>query len=55
MNKDCPIKKTKKVGVVAQANIVLRLGTTSGPVADMIVGEIVTSKVKDGYVPYFVI
>ncbi|XP_074352004.1 uncharacterized protein LOC141691162 [Apium graveolens] len=39
-SKDCPVKKAKKAGVVAQANTVLGLATTSGPVANMVVGEL---------------
>ena len=31
-SKDCPSKKAKKAGVVAQANTVLGLGTTRGPI-----------------------
>ena len=49
-SKDCPMKKAKKAGVVAQANTVL--GTTSGPVANMVVGEVVASETNDGYVAY---
>ncbi|KAL8120719.1 hypothetical protein AgCh_017774 [Apium graveolens] len=51
-SKDCPVKKAKKAGVVAQANTVLGLATTSGPVANMVVGEVVASKSNDGYVNY---
>ncbi|XP_074349708.1 uncharacterized protein LOC141689337 [Apium graveolens] len=47
-SKDCPSKKAKKVVVVAQANTVLGLGTTSGPVANMVVGEVVASRTDDG-------
>ncbi|KAL8107110.1 hypothetical protein AgCh_023776 [Apium graveolens] len=32
--KDCPVNKAKKAGMVAQANTVLGLGTTSGPMID---------------------
>ncbi|KAL8090653.1 hypothetical protein AgCh_039909 [Apium graveolens] len=51
-SKDCPSKKAKKAGVVAQANTVLGLGTTSGPVANMVTGEVVASGTDDGYVTY---
>ena len=51
-SKDCPSKKAKKAGVVAQANTVLGLGTTSGPVANMVIGEVVASGTDDGYVTY---
>ena len=44
------MKKAKKAGVVAQDNTVL--GTTSGPVANMVVGEVVASETNDGYVAY---
>ncbi|KAL8089434.1 hypothetical protein AgCh_039043 [Apium graveolens] len=47
-SKDCPSKKAKKAGVVAQANTVLGLGTTSGPVANMVIGEVVASGTDDG-------
>ncbi|KAL8119462.1 hypothetical protein AgCh_016834 [Apium graveolens] len=46
-SKDCPSKKAKKNGVVTQANTVLGLGTTSEPVANMIVGEVVVSRTED--------
>ena len=49
-SKDCPAKKAKKFAVKAQANIVL--GTTSGPVANMVVGEAVASETDNGYVTY---
>ncbi|KAL8094162.1 hypothetical protein AgCh_035872 [Apium graveolens] len=48
-SKDCP---SKKAGVVAQANTVLGLGTTSGPVANMVIGEVVASGTDDWYVTY---
>ncbi|KAL8088682.1 hypothetical protein AgCh_038452 [Apium graveolens] len=48
-SKDCP---SKKAGVVAQANTVLGLGTTNGPVANMVIGEVVASGTDDGYVTY---
>jgi len=51
-SKDCPSKKAKKAGVVAQANTVLGLGTTSGSVANMVIGEVVASGTDDGYVTY---
>ena len=49
-SKDCPVEKARKSEVVAQANTVL--GTTSGPVANVVVGEAVASETKDGYVTY---
>ncbi|KAK1403288.1 hypothetical protein POM88_002893 [Heracleum sosnowskyi] len=49
-SKDCPVKKTKKPVVGAQANIVL--GTTDGSMVNMIVGEVVASGINDGYVTY---
>ncbi|KAL8123254.1 hypothetical protein AgCh_011287 [Apium graveolens] len=50
-SKDCPTKKAKKTEVVAQANAVL--GTASGPVANMVVGEASTSETDvDRYVSY---
>jgi len=49
-SKDCPVKKAKKAEVVAQANTVL--GTTDGPVLNMVVGEAVASETNDGYVKY---
>ncbi|KAL8149671.1 hypothetical protein AgCh_006619 [Apium graveolens] len=51
-SKDCPVKKAKKAGMVAQANTVLGLATTSGPVANMVVSEVVSSDANDGYVNY---
>nr|XP_017257012.1 PREDICTED: uncharacterized protein LOC108226243 [Daucus carota subsp. sativus] len=45
-SKDCPVKKAKKAEVVAQANTVL--GTTDGPVLNMVVGEAVASETNDG-------
>jgi len=47
-SKDCLSKKAKKAGVVAQANTVLGLGTTSGSVANMVIGEVVASGTNDG-------
>ncbi|KAL8110798.1 hypothetical protein AgCh_026508 [Apium graveolens] len=46
-SKDCPSKKAKKAGVVAQANTVLGLGTMNGPVANMVIGEVVASGTDD--------
>ncbi|KAL8098098.1 hypothetical protein AgCh_031023 [Apium graveolens] len=42
-SKDCPSKKAKKAGVVAQANTVLGLGTMCGPIANMVIGKVVAS------------
>ena len=49
-SKDCPVKKAKKTNVEAQANTVL--GTTGGPVVNMVVGEAVASETDNGYVTY---
>ncbi|KAL8089895.1 hypothetical protein AgCh_039379 [Apium graveolens] len=52
-SKDCPSKKAKKAGMVAQENTVLELGTMSGPVANTVIGEVVASGTDDGlFVPY---
>ncbi|KAL8088672.1 hypothetical protein AgCh_038447 [Apium graveolens] len=48
LSKDCPSKKAKKAGVVAQANTVLGLGITSGFVANKVIGEVVASRTYDG-------
>ncbi|KAL8146263.1 hypothetical protein AgCh_004130 [Apium graveolens] len=45
--KNCPSKKAKKAVVVAQANTMLGLGTTSGPVANIVIGEVVASGTDD--------
>ncbi|KAL8089478.1 hypothetical protein AgCh_039085 [Apium graveolens] len=50
--KDCPSKKAKKAGVVAQANTMLGLGNTSESVANMVIGEVVASGTDDGFVTY---
>ena len=49
-SKDCPIKKAKKAKVVVQANFML--GTTSGPMFNMVVSEAVASETNDGYANY---
>ena len=51
-SKDCRVRKDKKARVVAQANIILGLATTCGPVANMVVGEVVVSEANDRYVTY---
>ncbi|KAL8091587.1 hypothetical protein AgCh_034003 [Apium graveolens] len=51
-SKYCLSKKAKKAGVVAQAYTVLGLGTTSGPVSNMVFGEVVAFKTNDGYFTY---
>lgn len=47
LSKKCPSKKAKKSEVVAQVNTVL--GTTGGPVVNMVVGEASASVTDDGH------
>lgn len=52
MNKDYLNKKAKKLGLVAQENTRLVLGTTVEHMAHMVVGESPTPRTNDGCVTY---